>query len=258
MISGFLLAIVLCYVPPMLAHFFVNADSWRNPIFLWFPILLHCLVLGWIGGFLELWASSAFGLSLLSLILLISFQILRKNQRMDALGVVHLPLGIILLFLGALIPNPTIHGAGSWWVPMHIVMILVGFGCFALAFGQSLLFLWVRHRLKTKNLKGIGLFPSLERLDRINYYGASLGFVALSAGIASGWFWAKDLDSWSWDFGTIGSMALWIWYAISIHARLIFGRRMLWSALFSIVGFVVMSSVLFAASFLGGWHLGGI
>jgi ABC-type uncharacterized transport system permease subunit len=258
MISGFLLAIMLCYLPPMLAHFFLRAEAWKNPVFLWFPIALHCIALGWIGGVLTLWASSAFGLSLLSAILLISFQILRKNERMNALGVVHLPLGLLLLLLGALIPNPTIHGAGSWWVPMHILLILIGFGCFALAFGQSLLFLLVRHKLKSKNLKGIGLFPSLERLDRINYIGASLGFVSLSAGVVAGWFWAIDLESWKWDFGTVGSIALWIWYAISIHARLIFGRRMLWSAWFSVVGFVVMFIVLSVASFLGGWHMGGL
>ena len=256
MIQGLMLSIVLCYLPPVLAHFFLKAKAWSNPVFLWFPIALHTLSLVWLGGIQQLWASAAFGLSVLSAVLLVGFQVLRRNPRMNALGVVHLPLGLLLLVLAALIPTQGNVQAQSWWVPLHILLIFIGFGCFALSFGQSLLFLFVRHRLKSKQLKGIGLFPSLERLDRFNYVGASLGFIALSAGVSAGWFWAQSLNSWNWDFGTIGSVALWVWYAVSIHARLVFGRRMLWSAWFSVIGFFVMSVVLFCANFIGGWHMG--
>lgn len=255
MIQGLMLSVVLSYLPPVLAHFFIRANAWVNPIFLWFPIVLHCISLVWIGLFLGLWGSAGFGLSLLSAVLLIGFQVLRRNSRMNALGVVHLPLGLLLLIISILVPTQSNVQAHSWWVPFHILLILVGFGCFALSFGQSLLFLFVRHRLKSKQLKGIGGFPSLERLDRLNYFGASLGFIALSAGVSAGWFWAQSLDSWKWDFGTIGSVALWCWYAISIHARLVFGRRMLWSAWFSVIGFFVMSVVLLSASMIGGWHM---
>lgn len=257
MLSGLLFAIVLCYIPPVLAHFFLRAKAWNQAIFLWFPIFLHSLALVWMGGWLQIWGSSAFGLSLLSAMLFIGFQILRSNEKMNALGAVHLPLGILLLFMGALFPSSSTLVNSSWWVPLHIVFILIGFGCFALSFGQSLLFLLVRHRLKTKKLRGILSLPSLENLDRSNHIGATLGFVSLSAGVCAGWFWAQDLDSWRWDFGTIGSVSLWIWYAASIHARLILGRRMLWSAWFSIVGFGVLSVILLASYVMGGWHMGG-
>ena len=256
MIQGLMLSIVFCYLPLVLAHFFLKTKVWSKPVFLWFPIVLHTIFLIWLGGIQHLWASAAFGLSVLSAVLLIGFQILRRNPRMNALDVVHLPLGLLLMILAALIPTQENIQAQSWWVPLHILLIFIGFGCFALSFGQSLLFLFVRHRLKSKQLKGIGLFPSLERLDRFNYIGASLGFIALSAGVSAGWFWAQSVDAWKWDFGTIGSVALWIWYAISIHARLIFGRRMLWSAWFSVIGFLVMLVVLFCAYLIGGWHTG--
>ena len=255
MIQGLMLSVVLCYIPPVLAHFFSRARAWNNPIYLWFPIALHCISLAWVGVVLQRWGSALFGLSLLSAVLFVGFQVLRRNIRMNALGVVHLPLGLLLLILAILVPTQSYEQAHSWWLLFHILLILIGFGCFALSFGQSLLFLFVRHRLKSKQLKGIGLFPSLERLDRFNYFGASRGFVALSAGVSAGWFWAQSLDAWKWDFGTIGSVSLWVWYAISIHARLVFGRRMLWSAWFSVIGFFVMSIVLLSANMLGGWHM---
>ena len=78
MIQGLMLSIVLCYLPPVLAHFFLKAKAWSNPVFLWFPIALHTLSLVWLGGIQQLWASAAFGLSVLSAVLLVGFQVLRS------------------------------------------------------------------------------------------------------------------------------------------------------------------------------------
>ena len=225
-------------------------------MFLWAPCLLHALALGWLAAVDQSWASASFGLAVLSLIMFVSFQLLRRNAKMETLGVIHLPLGTLLLFLAAVIPERTLHQSDSLWVLIHIVLILVGFGCFALAFAQSLLFLFVRYRLKAKKLRGIVFFPSLERLDHFNHVGSVIGFVALSAGVATGWFWSQGVQEWRWDIGAISSVFLWLLYAISIHARLVFGRRMHWTAWFSVVGFFFMCLVISVASVVGGWHLG--
>jgi len=256
MVSGIFLMISLCYLPFICALFVPQLEILRRPLYLWFPCILHGLALYWIGFAENLWASPNFGLGVLSYIMFIGFQLLRNNKKMEALGSIHLPLGALLLLLAGIIPDTTINQNESSWILIHIILILIGFGCFALAFAQSLLFLFVRHRLKSKNLRGIVFFPSLERLDRLNHIGSIVGFVALSAGVAAGWFWSNGLNEWRWDIGSISSLSLWLLYAISIHARLIFGRRMHWTAWFSVVGFFVMCLVISIASLVGGWHLG--
>ena len=255
MISSLLLVIGLCYLPPIVSHFLLKSETWKHPKYLWTPILLHSLALLWIGLFQELWVSPTFGLALLSNIMFLSFQIFRRNSKMETLGVVHLPLGFLLLVFSMIVPNHQLTSSVSWWVVMHIILILVGFGFFALGFAQSLIFLFVHRRLKSKNLRGIVFFPSLERLDRLNHISSFIGFLSLSLGIVAGGFWSVNMQAWTWDLGSISSVALWLLYAISIHARLVFGRRMLWTAWFSVFGFGAMSLVISIASIFGVWHL---
>ena len=154
-------------------------------------------------------------------------------------------------------PAPASAGVDTPWFALHFGLIFLGYGGMALSFVVSAMFLVVRRRLKTKQLADIGSLPTLDSLDLLNFRATALGFVALTAGIAMGAFLlveskggraAGDLTVW-------GSVAVWLWYAAGLHARLMLGWRGRLAAIFGVVGFGGLGLVLLIAGvLLGGWH----
>ena len=128
---------------------------------------------------------------LLTVALLVSsgWMVLRKQPRMDAARDILSWLTIVLL-ISSLIdpPAPTTGAVDTPWFILHFSLIFLGYGGMALSFVISAMFLVVRRRLKNKDLEGIGRLPSLDALDLLNFRSQSLGFVALTAGIAMGAF----------------------------------------------------------------------
>ena len=165
----------------------------------------------------------------------------------------------MLLLTAALMepPSPQQPDLASPWFVLHFVLIFLGYGGMALSFAVSALFLMVRRRLKNKQLKEIARLPSLDTLDMLNFRSQALGFVALTAGIAMGVALAMsgpgtrgvgDLTVW-------GSLAVWLWYAAGLHARLVLGWRGRTGAVFGLIGFGGLGVILIvAAILLGGWH----
>lgn len=197
-------------------------------------------------------------LEALGLWVVVGWLYLNRQPRMEILGAMLLGTAVVLLAVAQV--APTSAGGGpldSLWLPAHLALILLGLGCFAVAFTLSVLFLVVRKRLKEKRLRGIARLPSLETLDRMNYRSMALGFVSLTAGMAIGGTWAAthpdtsmgpDLTVWS-------TVVLWVWYAAGLHVRLVSGWRGRLAAIFGVGGFA--GFVLFvgvAMIVLRGWH----
>jgi ABC-type uncharacterized transport system permease subunit len=198
------------------------------------------------------------GLLTVTLLVTGGWMVLRRRPRMaSADAILH---GLTVVLLGAALmepPSPQQPDLGSPWFILHFVLIFVGYAGMALSFAASALFLVVRRRLKNKNLKEIGRLPSLDNLDTLNFRTQALGFVALTAGIAMGVALAingpgtrgvGDLTVW-------GSLAVWLWYAGGLHARLVLGWRGRTAAVFGLVGFGGLGVILcVAAVLMGGWH----
>lgn len=183
--------------------------------------------------------------------------LLRRQPRMDSARDILSGLTLVLL-CAALMDSPAATDTvDSPWFIVHFGLIFLGFGGMAMSFVVSALFLVVRRRLKTKQLAGIARLPTLDALDLLNFRAQSLGFVALTAGIAMGAFLliesqgsraAGDLTVW-------GSVAVWLWYAGGLHARLVLGWRGRMGAIFGVIGFGGLGVILMLAGVLiGGWH----
>ncbi len=197
-------------------------------------------------------------LDALALWVVLGWMYLNRQPKMEVLGT--MLLGTAIVLLGVAQVAPTSAGAGpldTLWLPAHLALILLGLGCFAVAFTLSVLFLTVRKRLKEKRLRGIARLPSLETLDRLNHRSMALGFVALTAGMAIGGTWAAthpatsmgpDLTVWS-------TVLLWVWYAAGLYLRLVSGWRGRLVAIFGVGGFAgFVFFVGIAAVVLRGWH----
>lgn len=181
--------------------------------------------------------------------------------RQRVLGIMLAPLALVLLGTAMVVPGRRVVALAetgySPWLPIHLGLIFMGIAGFGLAFVVGIAYLWVRSRLKRKQLGGIGSLPSLEVLDRIQFRAVLFGFVFLTLGIGAGGAWAAASfeSSWSVDPKVVFTLVIWFWYGLALQMRLVAGRRGRWTALFSIVGFAgLLFSMLGMNFLLSGWH----
>ena len=184
--------------------------------------------------------------------------LLKRREKMEAAGVILLALVGMLVAASLLDPPGQVSKAvESPFFSMHLGLIFLGLGAFAMSFSLSALFLIQRGRLKAKKLSGIQELPSLDTLDRLNFRTQGIGFVALSVGIAMGFFLAMEQESSRGLSGLTfwGTVCIWGWYAIGLQTRLMGGWRGKAAAVFGVLGFAAISLVLgLATLWVGGWH----
>lgn len=212
------------------------------------------LLLGGTPGFPE-------ALSAASLGMMVAYSAVGAGDRLRSLGLVIAPLSTVLLSTALVVPPRTVSAlaqtGASAWLPIHLGLIFAGLGGFTLSFAVGILYLVVRWRLKSKQLKGLARLPSLEVLDRIQFRAMLFGFLFLTLGIAAGGAWAAASleQAWTLDPKVIFTLVIWVWYGVALQVRLVAGWRGRWSALFSVVGFAgLVFSLLFFNFLVSGWH----
>ena len=198
------------------------------------------------------------GLQTMALLVSAGWLVLRRRERMQAAGMILSSLAAVLVAASMVdVPGNSSDIQSSAFFVLHFGLIFLGLGGFALSFAISALFLIQRRRLKTKQLQGIQELPSMEVLDGLNFKTQGFGFVALTAGIAMGLVLAveRSSDLSGGDITVWGTAAVWVWYAVGLHARLIGGWRGHTAAIFGTVGFGALSLVLgVAVALVGSWH----
>ena len=197
-------------------------------------------------------------LEALALLVVLVLAVLRRRPRMETLGELLTPI-VALLLLGALVAPGAerVEPTQTLFFPLHVGLLLLSFTCFALSFALSAMFLVVRRRLKSKRLEGIARLPPLDALDRLNFRSLAAGFVALTAGMGMGGVWAATHppEHAGPDLTVYVTVAVWIWYAVAIHARLVGGWQGRRSAVFGVVGFGGLVVLTLATALLfRGWH----
>lgn len=174
------------------------------------------------------------------------------HYKVPSFGAFATPLALVMLLGAAATPGdiaPLPPALQSWWLPVHVIMLFIGDGAFALAAVSGVMYLIQERQLKKKR---IGRFfhrlPNIDVLDEINYRCLTIGFPLLTFGIITGAAWAQTAwgTYWSWDVKETWSLINWFFYAGLLHGRLTVGWRGRRAAIWSIIGF---ASVLF--TFLG-------
>ena len=148
--------------------------------------------------------------------------------------------------------KPLIPALKSNWLIAHVVTCFLGYAAFAVAAGTGLVFLLSG----SKGREG-GMLPDKDVLEEVIYRTVLVGFLLLTAGIATGAVWADQAwgTYWSWDPKETWSLVTWFVYAVLIHARLMRGwrgRRIAWM---SLIGFGAVLFTYFGVNFLlAGLH----
>lgn len=146
-------------------------------------------------------------------------------------GAFLLPLTLLFLVYAGVLPRPW-EAAGvplaSYWVLVHSLVALAGYGAFTLAFAAAVMYLLQERKLRRKDFH---LFyqrlPSLDTLDSLAYRFVLYGFPLLSLGILVGSLWARQ--AWGLPFlrepKELFSLLLWLVYGGYLVARILLGWR---------------------------------
>ncbi len=148
--------------------------------------------------------------------------------------------------------QPLIPALQSNWLIAHVITCFLGYASFAVACGGALIYLGLGRRPRRTEI-----LPKIELLDELIYRMVLIGFLLLTAGIATGAIWADKAWGvyWSWDPKETWSLITWLLYAAILHARLVRGwrgRRIAW---LSVLGFASVLFTYFGVNFLlSGLH----
>jgi ABC-type transport system involved in cytochrome c biogenesis permease subunit len=115
----------------------------------------------------------------------------------------------------------------SFWFVPHVLIYFIAYGCFAVSFFVSILYLAGHRRVYEEHVYKLILF----------------GFVMLSAGMVTGAIWAKQAwgSYWSWDLKENWALITWFVYLLYLHIRYIPERPGKVSVIFAIIGFLAIA-----------------
>ncbi len=193
--------------------------------------------------------------------IMIAYAFIEWKYQLRAIGAFVAPLGFAALGINTLFDKeikPLVPALQSNWLTAHVVTSFISYGCFAVSFAVSLMYLWRRAAEKKGRKEGVPfLFPELKILDDLNYRTIAVGFPLLTLGIITGAAWANSAwgSYWSWDPKETWSLITWFVYAAYLHARLARGWQGTVAAVLSIVGFLFVIFTYFGVNFLlSGLH----
>ncbi len=200
----------------------------------------------------------AFSIGLIYLVMELRF-------KTRALGAPAILMAFIVLAYASLSPGidqkiqPLIPALQSNWLIAHVITCFLGYAAFAIAFGISALYLFLRQRQEIPATATETSSPGLPRtqvLDDLIYQTVSFGFFFLSIGIITGAVWANSAWGryWGWDPKETWSLITWFVYAILLHARLVRGWRGKAIAWIAIAGFAAVIFTYFGVNLLPGLH----
>ena len=175
-----------------------------------------------------------------------------------------LPVVILLLIAAAVFgrnkPNQYVPKTWDW---VHRASAYGGAVAFAVAGAVGAMYLITNARLRRKSSKPGILFGSLERLEQLTRISVTLGFALLTVGLITGtiFYLHRDPENrmqarWFLNPTVVLTFAVWVIYALVLHAPInptFRGRK---AAMLSIVGFVLMIATLVAVQYMpkGGGH----
>lgn len=188
--------------------------------------------------------------------------ILQINYRLKLVGSFIAPFSF-LIFLSSNLFDQGFGQAQEFlhdpFFPIHVFFATLGDACFIIAFFVSISYLIKEGLLKEKEVTGIfNRFPSLERLDDLNFKVITFGFIALTIGMVSGFAWLQYTKG-TWfimDPKVIFSVITWFFYVVIVHLRFISGFRGKKLALGAIIGFIIVTFTFIGTAILfkDAWH----
>lgn len=185
---------------------------------------------------------------------------MERRFRVRALGAFVLPVAALLGLLAASMPGSLAFrpSPGERWLWGHALLLLFGFGAFALNFAGGLMYLLQERQLKSRRPGPVSSrLPSLELLDRLSFQALVIGFPFLTVGLLLGALAVEGSQEGFWRLAPTQGLSLLTWaiYAATLYARLVGGWRGRRAAYFAIAGFVAVVVTLSVSLVLPSRHI---
>jgi ABC-type uncharacterized transport system permease subunit len=245
---------LFCYILSTLFHWLFMAFRKRT-LLLW---ALGAACLGFVvhTGYLSVEASRAGPLlisevhgatAFFSWTVMFVYLVAEALTRIRALGSFLVPIALLALLMGLALPPDAALLAPpltSFWLITHIVLAFLGNAAFALTFCGGLMYLIQDRYLKAKQPGGFSArLPSLEILDRLNFWALAFGVPLLTQGIVTGAIWARYARGsfWTWERTTWPLIVMWGVYMLLFIGRWYLGWRGRRAAVAVVAGFCAVS-----------------
>jgi ABC-type uncharacterized transport system permease subunit len=245
---------LFCYILSTLFHWLSMASRTRALL----PYAIGAACIGFVvhTGYLSVEASrvgpllfsAAYGATaFFSWAVVLGYLITEAVTRMRALGSFLIPIALFALVLGVAIPPDSAHflpPLTSFWLITHVILAFLGNAAFALTFCGGIMYLIQDSYLKTKQPGGFSSrLPSLEMLDRLNFWALAFGLPLLTQGMITGAIWAKYARGsfWIWERTTWPLIVMWGIYTLLFIGRWYLGWRGRRAAVAVVAGFFAVS-----------------
>ena len=140
----------------------------------------------------------------------------------------------------------------------HVASALLGYTAISLSAVYGLLYLLLYHEIKSTRFGVIyNRLPSLERLELMSHKAVILGFLSLTVAIGIGLLWLPRVfkDFSYLDPKLVGTIGIWILYAVGLGARRTFGLQGRKMMVLSLIAFgCVFLSMTVINLWLSGFH----
>lgn len=195
-------------------------------------------------------------LSGLAWVAIVIYYVILRRYEGPVFGFVFPPFAIAAMLVGALVSAqsiPSLDQLGVTPLAMrnvlitHIATVLAGHLLLSLACLFGIVYLYQERQIKAK-MRGLmgNRLPSLGALEHLNFKAIILGFFFLSVGILLGVLLSglKSLPLQLLTWRQVIPLATWLIYAAFLLEHSLHGRRGRFGAIWSIAGFMIVSTSL--------------
>ncbi len=196
--------------------------------------------------------------------IILFYLIFEKAFRIRMVGAFVVSLGFVAIAAATALPyryqmaGPLVPALNSYWLYIHVEIVLISYALFAIAAGLAVAFLLKeRAEIRGKTTSFTAILPPSGKLDELSYRAIMFGFPLLILGIVLGAAWANYAwgGYWSWDPKETWALITWLIYAAYIHTRMTRGWKGRGMAIFAILAFLGVIWCYWGVNFiLSGLH----
>ncbi|WP_018717800.1 cytochrome C assembly family protein [Arhodomonas aquaeolei] len=174
------------------------------------------------------------------------------REPVESLGVIVFPIGAASVlaqycFGVAHTTNPV----GFAGVDSHVLLSVIAYSVLGIAAAQSVVLAVQERQLRNRHPGGfLRLLPALQDMDALLFTMLRVGFVLLTASLATGWFFVQDLFAQHLVHKTVLTVLAWALFAMLLLGRRHYGWRGQVAARWSIAAFLVLALGYFGSKIM--------
>jgi ABC-type uncharacterized transport system permease subunit len=190
--------------------------------------------------------------SLVTWTILLLLMLSSINKPVEVLGIPLLPLAALTVLLEIYYPASRLLGPDTHWgLVIHITISILAYSLLALASLQALALAIQDHQLHNRHPGGlIRVLPPLQTMETLLFEMIGLGFLLLTAALASGFAFLDNMFEQHLAHKTILSLIAWVVFGILLVGRFRAGWRGKTAIIWTLSGFVVLMLAYFGSKFV--------